>query len=139
MSSPPETVAEIVYVPAPPRPVNRWRRIGCIILLIPWFLVLLTPCALILLATQGEITVRYGSIPGQEVRVYLQMEALERGLVVSTGSTSTGPDGTQCVQTDTRYLLWQGQSEPSVYCECFRQTDGEWQPLSLEMNVCTTR
>jgi hypothetical protein len=101
----------------PPKP-SRIRRIGCTIAVILWFLLLLTPCLVIVLATHGEISVSTGSAPEQRTRIWLIMEARSRGLGVSTASAHES-DGQTCVQTDVQFWLWQGSEEPTSYCECY--------------------
>ena len=104
--------------PTPPRgsPI---RRIGCGVLLVIWFLVLLLPCALIVLAVQQQIVISTGSAPGQETRIWLISEPTERGFGISTASAISTDDHTLCVQTDVRFLLWAGQADPLSYCECY--------------------
>jgi hypothetical protein len=127
--------------PAPPRR-SLIRRVGCGIALVLWFTLLLAPCGLIVMATQGEIAIPQGSLPGQTIRVWLINEADERGL--GTASTSIyQPDNlnTICLQTDSRFLLWYGRPEPSVsYCECFTRatSSAEWGFLSVSEGVCNS-
>ena len=62
------------------------RRLGCGCALLFWFLLLLSPCVFIVLATQGQITFSQGDLPGQELRIWLIQEAKEQGLGISTTS-----------------------------------------------------
>lgn len=111
------------------------RRIGCIILLILWFVVLLTPCLLLTLATQGEIRVSTGGAPGQEVRVWVVMEAETRGLGVSTGTISSQTPTDICVETNINYLLWSGREAPITYCDCYERPNDS---VSWTLNGTTT-
>lgn len=120
--------------PVPVAPRSRKRRIGCIVLLILWFALLLAPCGLFYLAMQQEFTIPLGGAPGQELRVWLVMEPRTRGLGVSVGQVTSTTDNGLCVQTSTSYLLWAGRPDNSVYCECYvRETAG--QPWSYQNNL----
>ena len=125
--------------PSPPVTPRRspLRRIGCTIALILWFALLLLPCFLIVLATQGEIAIAQGELPGQQLRVWLIMEADQRGLGMSS-ATAYREDDAACVQTDTRFWLWQGAAEPVSYCECYERaaTDSVWSPTVTESGLC---
>jgi hypothetical protein len=113
------------------------RRVGCAFLLILWFALLLVPCGLFIMATQGQLTIAQGDLPGQEIRLWLIMEADQRGFgLSSTSATRSG--NAACLQTDTRFLLWAGREDPLSYCECYEKADTEsvWTPTSTESGVC---
>jgi hypothetical protein len=133
-----ELTTETVLSPVPPRrsPI---RRAGCIAGLILWFLILLTPCFLIVLATQGEITITTGGAPGQQTRIWLVSEADQRGIVLSTASVRQPSENALCVQTNVRFFLWAGEAEPTTYCECYeRVSSGDpWELASTASGVCT--
>ena len=97
------------------------RRAGCIAALVIWFLILLLPCFLIVLATQQEISVSTGGAPGQQLRLWLISEVDERGLALSTASVQQNETDAVCVETNVRYLLWAGSAEPVSYCECYQR------------------
>lgn len=121
--------------PAPPADVvmprrSPIRRVGCAILLVIWFVVLLLPCMFGLLLTRGEIMITTGSAPNQTLRLWLISEADERGLGLSSASVYSGANNNElCVQTDVRYLLWAGRAEPVGYCECYTRSapDQPWE------------
>ena len=120
------------------RPRTPLQRIGCGILLIFWFALLLVPCGLLFLAVQQEIIIPQGDVPGAQTRIWLIMEARQRGIGISTASVQQ--EGlTACVQTDARFLLWSGQSDPLQYCECYQQADSDaaWQYTVMNEGVCT--
>lgn len=114
------------------------RRLGCGIALVLWFALLLVPCLLIVMATQGEITISQGSLPGQQIRVWLIMEATERGFGISSTSTQQTDPNIACVQTNTRFVLWAGQADPLSYCDCYARADAEspWSSVSTTQGVC---
>lgn len=130
--------APVILTPAPRRR-SPLGRLGCGIALVVWFFLLLTPCMLILLATQNEITIPLGGdAPDHEIRLWLIQEIDERGLGISTTSIlQTEPDAL-CVQTRSRFMLWQGEAEPIAYCECYTRSaaDAEWTYSSMKGEAC---
>lgn len=134
-------MTDVNEIPMPPPVTPRrspLRRIGCTIALVLWFALLLLPCFLIVMATQGEITIAQGELPGQQLRVWLIMEAEQRGLGVSSATVYRDGDNGVCVQTDTRFWLWQGAAEPVSYCECYERATAEsvWSPTVTESGLC---
>ena len=122
-----------------PRRRSPLRRAGCIILVLFWFLVLLLPCFLIVLAVQQEIVISTGSAPGQQTRLWLISEAEERGLAVSTTSTRQTNDNAVCVETDVHFYLWTGKSDPTSYCDCYQRENASspWSQASTASGACT--
>lgn len=112
------------------------RRPGCVIALVIWFLLLLSPCALIVLASRGEISINTGSAPEQRIRIWMIQEARERGLGVSTADVFVLDEDNICVQTNVSFLLWEGEAEPTQYCECYVKANTVWQTTSLEPTAC---
>lgn len=127
-----------------PRPFRFIRRAGCFIALVIWFAILLLPCGFFILATQQQITISQGDLPDQYIRVWLIMEADQRGLGISSTSTHpndnlTGNEGV-CLQTTVSYFLWQGQGQNSAYCDCYRNSGTAEQPIwtltNTSANAC---
>ncbi len=115
------------------------RRVGCGILLVIWFLVLLLPCGLIVLAVQQEIVIPTGGAPGQQTRFWLISEPTERGFGISTAAVTPTGDNAICVQTDVRFVLWAGQADPLSYCECYERANADeaWSLLSSSSVACS--
>jgi hypothetical protein len=115
-------------------------RLGCALGLALWAVLILVPCILIALAVQGEINLSTGDAPDQRLRIWLIMEAAQRGLGISNASIHEQDNGQTCVQTDTSFLLWQGQADPVSYCECYQHEDGskDWTPTGLTPGKCET-
>jgi hypothetical protein len=137
MTETPELINES---PPPPRKRGPLQRLGCGIALVLWFLLILSPCILFMLASRGELTLTLGSAPGQTARVWLVMEADERGLGYSWPTVHARDDGRAlCVQTDVSFALWQGQAEPISYCECYQRAaeDASWDFVETIQGVCT--
>jgi hypothetical protein len=99
------------------------RRIGCTTAVVLWFLLLLTPCLCFYFSVQQEVTISLGAAPGQSLRVWLVMEARTRGLGISAGTVARENETALCVETTTTYLLWQGQPQNTVYCECYARDE----------------
>lgn len=103
------------------------RRAGCVFGIVLWAVLMLMPFLLIALAVRGEITIDTGAAPDQRLRIWLIMEAKERGVGISTAFAQQ-LTGQTCVQTDVRFFMWEGPpGEPHSYCECYNQTvTGDW-------------
>lgn len=140
-------MSEIQNDPVPEQeeaaPVIRKRRgplarLGCALGLVIWLILILSPCILIALAAQGEISISTGDAPDQRLRIWLIMEATQRGVGISNASIHAQESGQTCVQTETSFLLWQGKSESVIYCECYQHTDGsqDWTPMRLTTGAC---
>ncbi len=121
-----EESPESANLPIRPAP-NRWspfKRMGCVIGLVLWAIVIISPCFLLTLATQGQITIALGSAPDQQARIWLLNEARVRGIGISWPTARYSPDGkTVCVQTDTQFVLWAGSGQPATYCECYTRAN----------------
>lgn len=130
-------MAETLTPPETPPARSPLRRPGCVIALILWFGLLMLPCPMFVLATQGEISLSLGSAPGQQARLWLVMEADARGLGLSLPRV-TGSDTALCVQTDVRYFFWAGSAEPVSYCECYTRAapSGAWSAAGTTPGVC---
>jgi hypothetical protein len=107
-----------------------------------WFVILLIPGFLLLLAIQQEVAVWHGSgFPDSEshplAQVKLIMDARTRGVSLTSSHISREDGQNACVQTNVRYLLWQGQGEPASYCDCYQRADNErWQLSETYGGAC---
>lgn len=121
----------------PVRPKGLLRRISCGLGLVIWAILILSPCAFILIATQRDITIRLGDLPGQALRIWLIEEVGERGIGISTPLVIGDPaSGTACVQVSSRFILWMGQGEPATVCECYARQGETWEYLLGTAGVC---
>jgi hypothetical protein len=135
-----DTAADSLDIPgdAPPTPAKRLRRLGCVAGLLLWLVVMLIPCFFIALAVQQEIVITQGSAPNQVLRFWLINEADHRGVGMSSASLHSGSqDNGICVQTDVRFLLWTGQSEPTSYCECYAPVGDNLELTGASDGQCT--
>ncbi len=127
-----------VTPPSPPKQ-SRARRTGCAALVALWFLLLLTPCFCLVLATQGEIAIPQGGAPGQMMRIWLIMDADQRGLGVSSTTARQPAENAVCVESNTRFILWTGSADPAVSCECYERdsAEAEWSLISVANVSCS--
>lgn len=132
-------MTEEITVDAEPRRRSPLRRVGCWIVIVIWFLILLLPCALIMLAVQQEIVITTGSAPGQQLRLWLISEAEQRGFGLSTASVIPKDNNDLCVQTDVRFFLWAGKGESSSYCDCYQRANqsAAWTSVSTATGACS--
>jgi hypothetical protein len=122
------------------------RRIGCGALLVVWFLFLLTPCLVITLAIQREISITWSDVPDDVFRVWVVQERDAQGLAISSARrVNPGAEpNVACVVLDVRFLLWGGDAErsgalPVHQCSCYSRQDTEsvWTPHSAGPEACT--
>ncbi|GAB1421819.1 hypothetical protein MASR2M15_20100 [Anaerolineales bacterium] len=123
----------------PPNPI---KRAGCGFLLIGWFLLLLLPCFLFSLAARGTLGIGHPGLPEPEnhplVQVQLISEIDYRGLALTRSYLSSQTDSNLCIETAVSYLLWEGEGDNALYCECYFLTDsGDWQYNEFLDQPCT--
>lgn len=110
------------------RPRKWFRRFGCCLLLIVWFVLMLMPCFFVTLLVEKDIVISRSSVPDHEWRVFILEEPDERGFGFTSGKIVSGgsDEETVCVVTSVDYLLWEGESEPDTYCNCFERVGEGW-------------
>lgn len=114
-------------------PKNPLGRLGCLVLVLLWFMVLLLPCGMIYLATGNSITIPNGDIPEPEqhprLEIQLIMEIENRGLKLSSSSIASQSETELCINSSANYLLWQSDESAtnSQYCQCYQRVDESWQ------------
>jgi hypothetical protein len=112
------------------------RRIGCGALIVLWFVVLMLPCLAVVLATQHEIVLTHSDIPDDNFRIWLIQDAKQRGIAISNSTRVDGADGAICTVTDSKFLMWQGQADPSHYCSCYAHQDNNWSSIAEGDDAC---
>lgn len=123
-------------------------RLGCGFLLVIWFVVLMTPCALLYLASNGEIRIGHTDIPDAHEHPRLSIELVtevdSRGLrIVNSSVVDNMPDDNAlCVQTNVRFLLWRTSenNQDTLYCDCYERdtADAEWIFNQTMPEMCPT-
>ena len=113
-------------------PHSRAGRLGCGLLTIVWFMLLLMPCAMFVLATSGEIRLDHVNIPEPHdhplFSISLVVDAHNSGLKISRSWLAQDENGLACVETVTNYLRWRSDGTEStvVFCQCYRRDDTRW-------------
>jgi hypothetical protein len=109
------------------------RRLGCGLVIAVWLVVMLLPCLLVTLLVQKELVIKRSDIPEDEYRLFILENQDERGFGLSRGSIVTGGEdtGEVCIITRVNYLLWEGEAENKVYCDCYEKTAGEWSAVLI--------
>ncbi len=126
--------------PPPPKRSSIMRRTGCFIGLIIWFVLLLTPCFCLVMASQGEITINLGDVPGQSLRIWMVNEARSRGVAIARPTVYVIGNGDSiCLQTDVSFVLWMGQGDAIHYCDCYLWGDNDWTLTSTASGDCSIR
>lgn len=120
---------------------SRWyKRPGCLIGVTIWFFVMLIPLFFFILAVEGDITLRHrGDIPDKYehplFQISLIMEIDYRGFGLTSSAIHKTDNDNICIETNVRYILWQGEGEPATFCDCYTRTQDE--PWSLTETTLT--
>lgn len=112
------------------------RRLGCGILLTLWFMLMLWPCVMIQVLVEGEFVVNLSDRPGHEARIFTTQNEDQRGFGFSFASINSENDERLCIQTNVRYLMWQGENEPVDYCRCYDRVEDRWQTAPAVDSKC---
>lgn len=121
------------------------RRLGCWLLLVFWFALLLTPCGLFYLAANGEIRLEHGQVPDAHAHprllIALISESDDRGLRIESSTIKTADeDSMLCVETVVTFLLWEssGGNQNVHFCDCYRRLDeaSSWDLISTHGAAC---
>lgn len=106
-------------------------RLGCLLAVIGWLVIMTLPLFALVLAVKGELTWRRGEFV--EDRLWLVNNPAEpgqdetRGIGYSSAriiSNQTAGDGPLCVRTQVHFWLWKGQSENLEFCDCYTPASG---------------
>jgi hypothetical protein len=115
------------------------RRFGCGLLLVIWFAILLTPCIVVPLLSQGEILLTHSDVPGHSTRIWLIQDARSRGVAFWTSrrvDIQNNPNQTVCTITDVRFVMWQGSGAPNHYCSCYTRQNDRWSSATEGSDAC---
>lgn len=124
-------------------PTGRAGRAGCGLLTVLWFTLLLTPCAMFVLATSGEIRLDHANIPEPQDHPFfslsLSVDAFNSGLKITRSWIATNEGQTTCVETVTNYLRWRSDGTESnvTFCQCYRQEAARWVFEQQRLTTCS--
>ncbi len=123
-----------------PPAVARQSRLHLLPLLILFVFCGFSACFAITLATQGEITIPTGNAPDQVLRIWLVMEARQRGVGISRAAAEYVSADAVAVRTTVSYMLWQGEGESAEYCLYYTRANSqsEWALTDDLLNLCDT-
>jgi hypothetical protein len=134
---------EIEYVVVEKKPRAWYKRPGCLVGIVIWFIAMLLPLFLIALAAQEEITIQHsGDVPDKHLHPLLQvrlvMDADNRGLNITNATLHRKSDTAMCVQSNVRFVLWQGDGDPVTFCRCYERDapDTDWSQVTTEQGDC---
>jgi hypothetical protein len=102
-------------------------------------MILLTPCIVIPLISQGEIVLTHSDVPGHSTRIWLIQDARERGIAFWTSrrvDVQNSPNTTVCTVTDVRFVMWQGSGSPNHYCSCYARQNDRWSSAADGAEAC---
>lgn len=128
----------------PIAPPHIFRRLGCSLLLVFWFVILLAPCTFFYLAVNGQITFQHADVPDPAMHPLLSiqtiMEIEDRGFAITRSLITQQTDEQMCLETHVNYVFWQSshnESQDSVFCDCYtRQPDSDWTLETQSPDVC---
>ena len=106
--------------------MSHWlKRLLIAVLLVVWLLIMLFPCMAFSLAMRTEL--QLGSNPNNHVRLFLVSEELGEGIGVEWKRPFSSTNA-QCTQTAVNYIMWVGEGEDVVFCQCTDTATGEQLP-----------
>ena len=108
---------------------KRWfRRLFYLLIVLVWLAAMSFPILAFSLAGKGELT--FGDDTRSQLRLFLVQESGVDGV----GAAWTRPyrADSACSTTTIRYLLWEGSSDNTVYCQCFDEQTGAALPTTLQ-------
>lgn len=109
-----------------------------------WFMILLLPLFFFIMATKGEIRIGLPNAPDSQSQALFKVNLISeidyRGFSFTRSVIQAAADTNAiCVQTMTSYMLWEGEGEPAVYCECYQResVDADWTFTETNSGACS--
>lgn len=119
------------------------QRIGCVGLILLWLFVMMIPVFFFIMATEGDITIAHSNdVPDRHQHPRLQISLVSeldfRGFSITNSSLDRIDNVNLCIQTNVRYLLWQGEGDPASFCDCYTRPDADtaWQFEATTLGRC---
>lgn len=112
------------------------RQVGCGLLIIVWFGIVLLPCLMITLAIRGEITVPYSDIPEDEFKLWSIQSADARGIGIANSRRVPGKNGETCTIIQRNFIMWQGEASAARWCSCYTKKDSRWGSVAEAEAAC---
>ncbi|MBK8987862.1 MAG: hypothetical protein IPM39_17640 [Chloroflexi bacterium] len=109
----------------------RWlRRFVYLLIFSVWLMVMIFPCMAFTLAMEQQIAL--GQEESSHIRIFLLQEPKKEGVAVEWKRPSTRQSN--CLKTSVTYLMWVGEGENTVYCQCIDPQTG--QTRSADPQTC---
>ena len=96
------------------------RRLAYLLLLLLWLAIMSFPAMAFVLATRNQIQI--GGDPAQHLRLFRISERDAQGIGIERAFWTEEPPN--CVQTNVTFLMWEGDSESIVSCQCLDEGGG---------------
>lgn len=130
--------------PIIPAPETTREKIIFAIGLTLWFMLLSTPCAMVWLASGGEVYISQ-DVPDKLDHPRLQMQLISdadyTGFRVTRSWIASESENNLCLETHNSYALWNNRTDedPSVvFCDCYEResVDDRWLFTTSETEAC---
>lgn len=108
--------------------MKKWlRRFTYLLIIIVWLFFMSLPALAFFVSMNGQVQI--GNDTRNHLRIFLLEDAEEEGV----GIEWTRPirSNHSCSRTNITYLLWEGETEPIRYCQCFDELTGDVLPPHL--------
>lgn len=104
------------------------RRIVYFLIILVWLLVMLFPITAVFLSSRGQINI--GQNPQRHVRIFMVQEDDGDGIGLEWARKARQQPN--CTRTTVRYILWDGDADPSTFTQCFDPITGNPLPATQE-------
>ncbi|MDQ7026070.1 MAG: hypothetical protein Q9P01_09725 [Anaerolineae bacterium] len=109
-------------------------KIGCGLLLVIWFSLLMLPFLMFWLASGRSVTIPHSNIPNANQYPRFEMSLImsqeNRGLQLTTSDVQRNSSDNLRVEVHVNYLLWVSEADDNaaVYCDRFERnnSDADW-------------
>jgi hypothetical protein len=119
------------------------QKLGCLVGLLCFLIIGLIPITFLVLANEGNITISYGdNVPDSHEHPRFQLSLVSeidfRGFQITQSSIHRIDETHMCLQTNVRYLLWEGDGEAAEYCDCYSRSDedADWGYVETTFSTC---
>lgn len=125
------------------KPRRKWYKSpGCLFGLVVWFILMLLPLFFFILAVEGDITLHHrGDIPDKHEHPLFQISLIMtvdyRGFGITNSTLHHSGEDDICIETNVRYILWQGNGDPATFCDCYTRAENDtWSLTGTTLTGC---
>lgn len=105
-----------------------FRRLLYLVGLLIWLGFMVFPVVAFFLATSGQVMV--GDNGRSHLRLFLVQEDDGSGVGIEWARRSRQDDA--CLKTSVNYVLWEGEGETAVYCQCQAENGSQLIPAQID-------